>query len=480
MASSYVRRPNMTADDIAAVPLVKLGSGANMLGYYMYQGGGDLIGKLSTLQESQATGYPNDMPEINYDFQAPLGQFGQVRDSYHALRLLHTFLADFGSYLAPMQSFLPPTAPRSLADIQTFRWAVRSDGRRGFIFINNYQRGSEMPDHPDVQFTLKLADGEQTVPPAPVDIPSGSYMIWPFNLDMNGSLLKSTTAQLLCRLDGEIPCYVFFALPGIDPQFNFDSGLVSAAGGTFVVRAPDGRQARVLLLTREQALHCRKADIWGAQRLLISAANLIFDGPTLRLQSDHPRNLYVSVFPPPAQPPTAPGRPLAQSADGLFTRYSVSIPARRFYVDIRQTRPSGLPRPLHVGRRRKIEPPTDADFDSAATWQITVPHDALDGVNNALLRIDYAGDVARAYVGDRLIDDDFYFGQPWEIGLKRFAPEVLEKGITLKVLPMPKDAPIYIEEDRRPRLYADLQTVEFHGVDLLSVEPEMIYEVSMR
>jgi hypothetical protein len=135
---------------------------------------------------------------------------------------------------------------------------------------------------------------------------------------------------------------------------------------------------------------------------------------------------------------------------------------------------------LHIGRQRKIEPPTDADFHSAATWQITVPHDALDGVQNVLLRIDYAGDVARAYIGDRLIDDEFYFGQPWEIGLKRFAPEVFEKGITLKILPMPKDATIYIEKSRRPRLYADGQIAEFRGADLLGVEPELIYEVSMR
>ena len=52
----------------------------------MYHGGGDLIGKLSTLQESQATNYPNDLPIINYDFQAPIGQFGQIRDSYHLLQ----------------------------------------------------------------------------------------------------------------------------------------------------------------------------------------------------------------------------------------------------------------------------------------------------------------------------------------------------------------------------------------------------------
>jgi hypothetical protein len=480
MAISYARRPYMTADDIAALPLVKLGSGANMLGYYMYQGGGDLIGKLSTLQESQATKYPNDLPIINYDFQAPLGQFGQVRDSYNSLRLLHTFLADFGSYLAPMQSFFPAAMPSSLSDTQTLRWAVRSDGHRGFIFINNYQRGAEMPDHANVQLQLKLADATQTVPAAPVTIPGSSYMIWPFNLDLNGTLLKSASAQLLCRLDGEIPTYVFFALPGVDPHFQFESDAVPAIGGTFLLRAPDGRQARVLLLSREQALHSLKANIWGAQRLLISPANLILDDSTLRLQSDDPRNFHLCVFPPPSQAPVAQGRQLTQSADGIFARYSASMPARIVDVTIRQIQAAGLPRKLHMGSRRKPQPPADSDFDAAAVWQIAVPHNALDHAENVLLRINYVGDVARAYIGGRLIDDDFYYGRPWEIGLKRFAPDVLQKGITLKILPMPTDAPIYIQEDHRPQLSANGEIFEFHGADLLDIKPRIIYELTMR
>ena len=124
MAISYARRVAMSTDDVAALPLVKIGSGANAPGYYMYHGGGDLIGKLSTLQESQETGYPNDLPIINYDFQAPIGQFGQIRDSYHALRVLHLFINDFGSTLAPMASFFPATMPSSLAG-----YAKRSAGR---------------------------------------------------------------------------------------------------------------------------------------------------------------------------------------------------------------------------------------------------------------------------------------------------------------------------------------------------------------
>lgn len=477
MAISYLRRPTMSADDIAVLPLVKIGSGANMPGYYMYQGGRDLIGKLTTLQESQATNYPNDMPEINYDFQAPLGQFGQIRDSYHALRLLHTFLADFGSSLAPMQSFLPTETPSSLSDTQTLRWAVRSNGHTGFIFINNYQRGSTLPNHPNTQFNLKLSDGSQLVPAVPVNIPSNSYMIWPFNLDMNGTLLKSTTTQLLCRLDGDIPTYVFFSVPGIEPRFDFATGPIIPipTDMDFIVTAPDGRKTKIILLTRDQALQSWKANFRDADRLFISSANLIFDGPTLRLQGNGLRNLNVMIFSPPNAPPVQKPSP----SDRWLSVFSVQNPSKSVPVTFQQITGSSPPRTVHIGKRRKPEPPTDADFNTAATWHISIPPDALDGVKEVILKINYVGDAARAYIGDQLIDDDFYFGQPWEIGLKRFAPEVLEKGITIKILPTPKNARIYIQDDRRPRLTANGKTTEFQGADLLSVEPEVIYEATM-
>ena len=47
------------------------------------------------------------VPKISYDFQAPIGEFGLVRDSYQNLRILHSFLEDFSSSLAPMETVLP-------------------------------------------------------------------------------------------------------------------------------------------------------------------------------------------------------------------------------------------------------------------------------------------------------------------------------------------------------------------------------------
>ena len=77
---TYHRRPVIAPDDIAAMVPVMLGSGVNLYGTYMFHGGENPDGALTTLEESQATGYPNDLPIKSYDFQAPLGEFGEERD----------------------------------------------------------------------------------------------------------------------------------------------------------------------------------------------------------------------------------------------------------------------------------------------------------------------------------------------------------------------------------------------------------------
>ena len=71
---TYHRRPIIESNDVTALSYVKVGSGANLMGYYMFHGGSNPIGKLTTLQESKATKYPNDYPIISYDFLSPLGE----------------------------------------------------------------------------------------------------------------------------------------------------------------------------------------------------------------------------------------------------------------------------------------------------------------------------------------------------------------------------------------------------------------------
>ena len=169
---TYHRRPVIQADDIAAMFPVMIGSGVNLYGTYMFQGGENPDGKLSTLEESQATGYPNDVPIKSYDFQAPLGEFGQERASFRKLKVFQYFLNDFGAALAPMMVFAPDKLPVNSADLSIARASVRSSGDAGFIFLNNYVRGYTMPARPAAQFQIRLAGGDLAVPRHPVTVRS--------------------------------------------------------------------------------------------------------------------------------------------------------------------------------------------------------------------------------------------------------------------------------------------------------------------
>src|ERR1039457_3684083 len=106
----------------------------------MFHGGTNPDGKATTLEESQATGYPQDLPVKSYDFQAPLGEYGQMHPSFRDLKSIHLFLLDFGSSLAPMTAYFPSRMPTGKQDRETPRVAVRSDSQSGFIFLNNYQK----------------------------------------------------------------------------------------------------------------------------------------------------------------------------------------------------------------------------------------------------------------------------------------------------------------------------------------------------
>ncbi|WP_225877405.1 beta-galactosidase, partial [Streptomyces resistomycificus] len=192
MAVSYHRRPRVDADDIGALGLTKIGCGSVWQGFYMFHGGTNPAGERTTLQESHATGYPNDLPVLTYDFQAPLGEYGQYRPTYHELRLQHLLLADFGHLLAPMESVLPELRPDGQDDRETLRWAVRADGTSGFLFVNNHQPHEPLPDHPDTSFTVEFPDdcGALKLPSTPVTVPGGAYFCWPLRLDVAGLRLE--------------------------------------------------------------------------------------------------------------------------------------------------------------------------------------------------------------------------------------------------------------------------------------------------
>ncbi|ANJ27788.1 beta-galactosidase [Agromyces aureus] len=201
MTGAYHRRPKVGGADVAAVGLAKIGSGSAWQGFYMYVGGVNPRG-LTGLQESHESGYPNDMPTFDYDFNAPVSTTGRLRDAHALLRRQHAFLAAFGEQLATMPSTLPSEKPPTLGDTTTLRWALRSDGISGFVFINAHQPYEPL-DPPTTRFVLELEDRIVEFPAEPVRIPAGTLAHWPINLEVRDITLEWATASALTVLSGE-------------------------------------------------------------------------------------------------------------------------------------------------------------------------------------------------------------------------------------------------------------------------------------
>lgn len=208
MMGAYHRRPWIYPEDAYSLAVVKLGSGSNLLGYYMYHGGtnpeSDIY--LNEVQRSPATNY-NDMPVKNYDFQAPLGEFGQTYPHYYTLRKLHLFMQDYGDVLAPMEATFP--APQDIAkgDDTHLRYSYRSAGDSGFVFVNNYERLQNLTDKKGIRFDLCGVK----FPSKPITIPAGTVCIFPVNIDG----IRYATAQLIANRDGKI---YLEQIPGIPTE----------------------------------------------------------------------------------------------------------------------------------------------------------------------------------------------------------------------------------------------------------------------
>jgi len=197
MATAYHRRPYIYSEDCYSLALVKLGSGSNLLGYYMYHGGTNPESTMGiTLNETQRTlgTANNDLPVKTYDFQAPLGEFGQTNPQYYALRPLHLFMHDFGEALAPMEPTFPTAQNLGKGEDTALRRSVRSSGHSAFIFINNYERLQHLSTKKNVVLEacgVKLPR---------LTIPSGCMAIFPIGIDG----IKYATAQLVAKRDGKI------------------------------------------------------------------------------------------------------------------------------------------------------------------------------------------------------------------------------------------------------------------------------------
>jgi hypothetical protein len=285
----------------------------------------------------------------------------------------------------------------------------------------------------------------------------------PFNLDLQGILLKHATAQPLARMEHEGVTHVFFfERAGIQCEYCFAGASVAAvensggsqesagtitvrppagaSAGAFSVRGRNGAQVVFHTLTEEESLGFYKLHLFGRERALITNADAFESLGALTLRARDPVSpVSLLVFPPVASGLMAKGKTLESAVAGQFRRYNVQMAKGAVACAVR------------------MRGPADAE--------ITLPAGAFAEANEVFLRIEYDGDVGSAFIDGKLIADDFSNGEPWEIGLEKLLPEVLRKSICVHITPrregslIVKEAGMAVQQKLQGKEVAEIRSI---------------------
>lgn len=466
--TTYYHRPIVPPEAVEGLAFMNLASGANLIGYYMYHGGTNPVGKHGYLNEFT-------VPRLSYDFQAPIREFGQIANSFRALRLLHTFLKDFGDLLAPMRVVLPDNAVTTPEDTTTLRYAARASDGAGFLFINSYQDHVETQDIPDVCVEVQTTRGTLSIPRAqPMTVQKNVSAILPFGLALDGVRLQHATTQLLARIEADSTInYVFFAPRGMVSEYAFETdsfeslvvaggAVIEASAATIVRVVPGldcaltftagGKMVRVLTLTREQAERGTKQTLWGRERFVISEATLISSDDGAYLLSEGQNEADLLVFPPPDGTLETPFGPCAETEAGPFRRYTARAPQKEINLSVERLTP-----------------------DKAV---VRLLPDLHDGTSNVYLRVEYAGDIGNCFIDGKLVSDNFYNGTPWEIGLLQIAPEPAGVELFFLITPITRQSGAQTYTPTGMTFRPDVDAEQIAAIDRISAVAE--YKIPLR
>ncbi len=119
-------------------------------------------------------------------------------------------------------------------------------------------------------------------------------------------------------------------------------------------------------------------------------------------------------------------------------------------VEVRKVREADSPRDIVMGKQKVAAMPEDCDFDKAAVYVIDIDSALASHADSAFLKIDYAADCARVYADGKLVQDNFWNGKPMLVRVS----DLVGKHVELRILPLRKDAPIYLQKEQKAILEA--------------------------
>lgn len=369
---THHRRMIISGKDAYALSLVKLGCGNNLVGYYMYHGGINKIGKLSTLNETKASGYPNDYPILDYDYHTALTAYGETREQYRLLNMLHLFINDFGDILAPMET-VDSVEKLTAEDLSSLRFCMRTDGKSGFVFVNHYQRLATIEDIHNVIIDTGIVRFPE------ISVCGEISFFMPFNMNLSGTVLKYATAQPICRVDHT---YFFSAIDGISAEYQFDDGQnITAKAGIDSIFSING--IKIVTLKWSQAIYARKL----SDKLYIGNLCDVYemDGEISAVQNGDLSYLYWNG-----------------------TGFEEKSVKRNFkegvveFIDI---------------EKAPFEPKYKDELN-INTKRKTIWKKIVVSSNKGFIEIPYQYDVAQIYADFELVADQFYYGESWRVPSK--------------------------------------------------------------
>jgi hypothetical protein len=431
----YESRPVIDPRAAEALMVRTLGSGANCIGYYMYHGGSNPRRAGGGFYADE----PMGIPKISYDYQAPIGEFGLASESYKYLRLIHTFIRNFGKELAPMRTVLPEGYDSiSPSNRETLRFAARMKNGSGFLFMTNFQ-DHDINRHKQegLKIELNLKNELLTIPEkGTFTLEKDASIILPFNMNLNGARLKYATAQLLAHIQEKGDShYIFFAPDGIAPEYVFDQKTVkgrktnfhptTGTKSTFELKTIKGNRILITTLTRQEAIETTQLE---DGRLIITSATVVQDKNRTTLLSLGKNTVDYIIYP----------------SENGWKKQQASVEATSPQVKWER-----------IGGRHLCVKPN----------MTNLPH-----INDYFLNIKYTGDVAMAFIENDLVLDHFWHGKPWCISMKRFTERLKQsKEMNFYFRPLAKDAP-FIEMGGIPQEMLPDFSQEDHILEISNVE----------
>lgn len=459
MACCYNYRFVLPPESVDAMANIKLGSGCNLLGYYMYRGGTTPTGERTPfLNEAQ-------VPKRSYDYQAVLSEYGLPRRSYFRLRLLHTFVKTFCKELSSAKTVLPPYMDgMEPSDHEKLRYCVRYVDGAGFVFLNNFQDHDTRPVVSEASIELLLP--EETIRFEHIGLADGENAILPFNLRMGNVLLKHATLQPITQLQADGKTYWFFFAPdGMTPEYAFDGSGITAVDGEANTKAvvtihPSSEAISQVTITNKDETHVvitlpraaaerfMKCEIHGREAAFLSETALLWDGKTLRTELTG-RDTTVLAFPNDFfsnfEQSSVIGLHTEPVCDGLFRGYRLTRDHAEQDVAFRPVGPS--------------------------RYVLDVEPELLSGHKQTLLRTEYYGDIGQLFINGQMLSDNFYNTAAWIARLDPYQEQLKTYPLTVYITPVRENAKVDVSSTMAGRMErldgakAELYTAKLQFVD---------------